>query len=246
MSKNIDRVIEKFKDLPSKSSMKYIERGDKRDRWYSWNKGHGVYRKINNKFPWTHVERTLKAFKGKNVDKAFSAYCKIVDQCQQYMFWDEFDTDRKYRYYKWDYPYWYIDKNKCVQRYQPKKKNTGYSIYSHDIKWGYIHKETGEKVDGNDWRMYNNENWENGVIEGEIFTFSRKGRAFHRCYAEQLSKRRSVSRADAILASEKEYSFLTREEEQQIEDRKNDEVIKESHGFTDESFTNKGGRLNKD
>lgn len=245
----MDKNIEKYENLPTKSSMRYVERGDKRDRWkWSYNSG-GVYRKINNKFPWTHVERILKKYKGKSVDKAFSAYCKIVDQCQQFLFWDELNDDkhhmRRYRYIA-QYAYWYVDKNKCVQRFVPKKVKHGYAIHSHNIRWATINIHSGEEVKKHAWLYENNDNYEYTVVEGEIFEFKKKGRAYNKCYAEQLSKAKRDARKERKQLEKKQYSFLTREEEEQIKDIKNDGVIKESHGFTDVSFTNTGGRLNKE
>ena len=87
--------IEKLSNLPTKQSM--TSRHKENGGWYhKYATRGGVYRKINDKFPWVHVERTLKKYKGKNVDKAFTEYCGIVDKCQQYMFWDEVSDYNRY------------------------------------------------------------------------------------------------------------------------------------------------------
>lgn len=237
----MEKNINKFDDLPNKTPMR-LYKG--KIRFYH-NQSTGVYRKIDNKFPWTHVERTLRKFKGKNVDKAFSAYCKIVDSCQQFLFWDEIErSDENNRRYNNRYPYWYLDANKNIQRFKPKKEKSKYVIYSHDIKWGYIHKVTGE-IEDKWYRYANNESYEYGVIQGEVFEFDKKGDAYHRRFADELSKKRKSDREERKVKAKKEYSFLTDEEETKIKNIEIDKVIKESKGFDDISFTNTGGRLNE-
>ena len=245
----MDKNIEKLKELPKRASMRY-DQDKKKQQWKYYNPRDGVYRKIDDRFPWTHVERILKKYKGKNVDAAFSAYCKIVDKCQQFFFWKELDDSEKYmRRYRHvsDYPYWYVDDNKCIQRYKPKKQKSKHIVYSHDIKWGHIHIESGDILDTkHSWRYQDNLKYEWGVIEGQIFEFDRKGDAYHRCYAEELSKKRRSDRKKKKEKERLEYSFLTEEEKDKIKGRETDIVIKESKGFDDVSFTNTGGRLNED
>ena len=208
--KNID--IEKLKDLPKKTSMR--ERGDR--GWDYWGKnGDPLYQKIDGKFPWTHVERTLKKYKGKNVDKAFSAYCKIVNKDQQHLFWEELESHLPHRRRRWRYPYayWYVDKNKNIQRYVPKKAKSKHVIYSHDIKWGYVHKVSGEvrEQEGRWWVGFKEDMYDYVPIQGEVFEFDRKNDAYHKCYAEQLDKKRKVIRKLDKEKKNKQYSFLTRE-----------------------------------
>ena len=48
-------------DLPYKESM--TKNKD------FWDYGKSDLHKVNNRFPWTHVQRTLEKYKGKNADK---------------------------------------------------------------------------------------------------------------------------------------------------------------------------------
>lgn len=232
--------IEKLKNLPSKQPM----RGKYKDgRWYSkFASRGGIYRKIDNKYPWTYVDRILKKYKGKNVDVAFSKYCEIVDKCQQFLFWDEVnDYDRHNWKRSGNYAYWYVDDNKCIQRYSPKKKKNRYCIPSYDIKYGYYHIHTGKEVQ--DYLRFS-KNVKYGIVQGQLFEFDKKNEDFHRCYAEQLSKRKKIKRKFKAETRKKEYSFLTQEEKDKNKAREEDKIKLESHGFDDVSFTNKDGRLN--
>lgn len=233
--------INKLENLPYKESMV----PDNKGYWYTSSQG--VYRKIDGKFPWTHVQRTLAKFKGKNVDKAFSYYCDIVDKCQQYMFWDELDDPIKYRY-RWDkeyrWGYYYIDNQKRIQYKKPKKGITTYVIHSHDIEWEEVEITVRNEEQERWWKQdayY--QDTERRISKGEIFSFNKKNDAYHKCYAEQLSKKRKDDRIAKIESDKKAYSFLTLEEEFAIKDRENDIIIRDSHGFDEDSFTNNNNRL---
>lgn len=235
----MENNIEKLENLPKRGPMK----NKYHDKW-PYSNGRGVYRKIDNVYPWTHVKRILNKYRGKNVDAAFSEYCKKVDKCQQYMFWDELNDDkRNRRMFGNRFSYWYIDNNKCIQRFKAKRNKKQYKVESHNIRYGYYNIHTGMEVRTPRWYDIDNPNIKYGAVEGEVFYFDSKDAAYEKCYAEQESKRRKYDRLDKIEKSKKEYSFLTREEIEQIEDRANDKIKLESHGFDGESFTNKNNRL---
>ena len=202
--------------------------------------------KVNGKYPWTHVQRVLKKYKGKNVDKAFTHYCSIVPKHQQRWFLEELEeaTRHGYRFRGSYWGYWYVDKNKCIQYHEGDKREISYEVYSHDIEWGYVNiKYTDENV-----RWWKNGYRYNGteyvVTKGEIFTFKKIDASYHRCKAEQDSKRRKAKREAEVEARKIQLSFLTREEIEDKEDKKNDIIKRDSHGFDENSFTNNNGRLN--
>ena len=231
-------------ELPYKQSM---TKDENHTKGYWYGKNTGVYRKIGNYFPWTHVERTLKKFKGKNVNKAFTHYCSVVDTCQQYMFWDEINEAERYGYkqnnsYRWGY--WYVDKQNRIQYKKPKKPNNEYVIYSHDFKMGTVkvkHIDETKRWWKKDYTYWTEER---EIIQGERFIFKKKNDAYHKCYAEQLSKGRKVEREAAIEAENKAYSFLTMKKEYALKNKEIDIIKRDSHGFDEDSFTSNDGRLN--
>lgn len=253
--KNID--IDKLNSLPKKQPINVV---NAKKAWKYWNSKDPVYKKIDGKWPWQIVERVLKKYKGKNVDVAFSYYCKIVDKCQQFLFWREVERHLphgKGRYWNVSvYPYWYVDNNKNIQYYKPKKQKAKHVIYSHDHKYGWVHKHTGLPADEEKkprwlYRNFfeNNDNYEWATIEGQVFTFDRKDNAFHRCFAEQLAQERKAQRVKKKAKEQKIYDFITdkekKEKEEKIKSKENDIIVRDAHGFTDESFTNKNNRLNE-
>ena len=233
--------------LPYKESM---TKG--KDGWGYNSIGSDDCHKVNGKYPWTHVQRVLNKYKGKSANKAFTYFCSIVPKYQQRWFWDELNSyleyGRKFRGYRWGY--WFVDKNQCIQYKKPKKEQTEHVIYSYDIRWGYVDvKYIDEEVRW--WKNgYRYDGTEYTVVEGEIFKFKKKDAAYHKCFAEQASKKRKAERAAEIEARKVQLSFLTREEIESKDNKYSKENIaidiikRDSHGFNENSFTNNNGRLN--
>jgi len=227
-----------MEELPMKESM---TKG--KDRW---RYGSDDCHKVNGKYPWTHVQRVLKKYTGKNADKAFTHYCSIVPKYQQHWFWDELTESTRFgwRFKGSRWGYWYVDKNKCIQYNKGVKQEITYQIYSHDIEWGYVDiKSIDENVRW--WKNgYRYNDKEYVVVKGEIFTFKKIDASYHKCKAEQASKGRKAAREAEIEARKVQLSFLTREEIEEKDDRKNDIIKRDAHGFDENSFTNNNGRLN--
>lgn len=196
--------INKYDNLPVRGPMK-----NHRHDWRRHYGSTGRYRKINGAFPGTHVQRLLHKYKGKNVDVAFSEYCRLVDVCQQYEFWDVFKEDifgyRRRYIDRWGR--WFVDKNKNIQ-YKPGKgrRTTNLSVDSFDAEYAWVHIETGRKE--SDWRtpirrVYNDPQFEYRIIKGFNRTFDDLGPEFKRFVAEQRDKKRKHEREKPA----KEYLF---------------------------------------
>ena len=82
--------------------------------------GKGAYRKVNGYFPYTHAERIIKKYKKKNVNVAFSEYCKVVPIEQQQEFWDVFEKGYRWRRHRdvTANDHWFIDKHDNIQFYK--------------------------------------------------------------------------------------------------------------------------------
>lgn len=196
------KQLEKLEELPYKAGM----RKDKRDkRHYSATV---IYKKINGYFHWTHIQRTLKKFTGKNVDEAFSHYCEIVDSCHQEAFWEEFERKDKWKRYRgwYTFSYWYLDDQKRIQQYTEKKR-VKTVLQSHDYRKAMVHKYSGEEVLANSHRIIDMElhpeKYEERIVEGEIREFKFKGHEYSKFLAEQLSKARKADR----MKDPKTYEF---------------------------------------
>lgn len=246
--------IDKLEDLPYRASFKKHEA---RVWWdYGWYRG----RQYGGKYSWEIVERILKKYKGKQVNKAFSEYCKIVDINDQHRFWEEFDRIEKARQrrgadYKSDY--WFIDKNNNIQFYKLKKEPKTYHIRSADYEEGYVdhmgnvitvaeyYKIDGYSYLGTRWTKAKTQKWKLVIIKGCEYTFNKKDADFYRCLADENGKLDRMYREYEKYAEKKVYSFLTREEEQKTKDKNDDIIKRDAHGFDENSFTNNNGRLNK-
>jgi len=243
--------LEGLEDLPYKRSMKYRDKTG--DQFY-YDRGRGPYKKINGRYAWTHVDRVLKKFKGKNVNKAFSYYCSVVDKCQQFFFWDELkNADNYSRMSRWyrSYDYWYVDSQNRVQRKKVSKKNTTYVIYSHDAKWGYVNVKTGKPVpDWNDgyWRRrsggyyMDDTETEYRLVEGQQWVFKKKGPAYHRCFAEQLTATRKAEKERNKEIDKKISEMMPKQDKKPTDtsitnmERLEDIMKMGNHGFDENSF----------
>jgi hypothetical protein len=244
--------IEKLGDLPYKESFKQQDKG-----WCSryWNRG----KKYNGKYAWDFVEQILNKYKGKQVNNAFSEYCKIVESYDQYRFWEEFDkleNVRRWRGDDYECNYWFIDKNNNIQYHKVKKEPKEYHIQTADYEEGYedhmgniitteeYYKLSSRAWMDTRWTRAKSQKWKHIVIKGGYYTFKKKDADFYRCLADENGKRDKMQREYEKYAEKKAYSFLTREEEERIKDRDNDIIKRDSHGFDEDSFTNNNGRLN--
>lgn len=245
--------IEKLETLPYKES--FSVHSDSWDRYWYGGKG----KMYGNKYAWDIVERILNKFKGKQANKAFSAYCKIVDVDDQYRFWEELDRVdrvREHRGEDYDMSYWFLDKNNNIQYHKKKKKEVIYRVESADYEEGYVDHmgnviTTKEyyKIDSYPWMDTRwsralAQKWRHVVIRGEVFEFKKKTPEFYRCVADEQGKREKMHREYLKYAEKKAYSFLTREEEEKIKDKDTDIIKRDAHGFDGDSFTNNNGRLN--
>jgi len=201
----MEKRIEKLDKLPYKASMIKSHKG-----WTRYSYLKGVYRKINGYWYGVHLERTLRKFEGKNVDKAFSHYCKLVGKEHQEFFWKEFNDAFIFRRWRRITSYWYVDDQKRVQWHAATKKRRRISVRSHDYKTANVNKHTGipyselpphERIVAN----WNPDKYENRIIEGEERHFKYKGHKFKQYITEQHDKAKKVAREER--KHPKEYKF---------------------------------------
>jgi len=203
-----------------------------------WGRGYGkgVYKRIGDYFPYTIVSRVLKEFIGKPVDDAFSKYCKIVPVYQQQFFWDEIKPKRP----RWrNIVYYFIDENGLIQKNNKEVAKTIYKIPSFDIEYGYINYETGDTKTRREHNSYIHSRYSWGIIKGKLYEFEHKNYLYYKCFYEQQFKKRKLIKQKAKEQREKQYSFLTKSELEIINNRKDDIINRDRHGFDDMSFKNR-------
>lgn len=195
--------IEKYKGLPKRGPMKnhYLDHR----RHYG---GTGRYRKINGYFPDTHVTRILNKYIGKNVDVAFSEYCRLVDTCQQHEFWDALKENlfSYRRNFISRYGIWSVDKHKNIKYTPGKKRRTNLTVDSFDAEYAWVHIPSGKKE--SEWQtliygFYSDPDFEYRIVKGFSRTFEDRGPAFKKFVAEQRDQKRKQLRD----TPDKEYSF---------------------------------------
>jgi len=202
--------IEKLEELPMKMSRKDYLIAKYGDMWSLRRFDHSWYRSDKSDYYWTKLQRILKAHIGKNVDEAYSKYCKIVEPYEKPYFFDEF---RNRTYYSADYT---LDLNRCIQvnpdRWQKKKKPIVFRSF--DFTYGYYDTKNKEYVRTPErYWMYDNTRYIYCIISGYEKIFETKqDPEYKRLKAEKVKAQRLNKRLLKQEAKEKEYDFLTRQE----------------------------------
>lgn len=201
--------IEKLETLPTRMSRKDYLTAKYGDMWNlrfddSW------YRSDKSDYYWTKLQRILKAHIGKNVDEAYSKYCKVVEPYEKYYFFGEF-KDRTY----YTAPYT-LDLNRCIQvnpdKWQNKKKPIIFRSF--DYTCGYYDTLKKEYVPNprNYW-LYVENRYIYCVVQGFEKTFeSKQDPEYKRLKAEKIKAQKLNKRLLKQEAKEKEYNFFTKNE----------------------------------
>ena len=196
--------LERLEELPTRLSMtRHLD--------FKRHYGKGCDKKINGYYASTHAQRIIEKYHGKNVNAAFSEYCKIVSNYRQNDFWDLFGYDHCWRFRRRkEVGHWFVDEDKNIQFYNPnKKKSPAVSVYSYDYRIGTIHIGTGKEFvhDGslgsNFYFKYHSDKLMDGIVSGEKRFFPFKGHKYKRYVAEQLAIVKKIERE----IEPKKYSF---------------------------------------
>ena len=208
------------------------------------------HRSDKGSYAWIKAERTIKRYIGKSYDKAFSHFCKQVEQHEQYEFNKYFtETGRHWNRYPNEY---IVDDNGNIQynpeykqykrRYKRDKQTTDITFKSFDYKESYINIHTGEINDNpHRYNLFNDKpygDWVLTVVEGFWKHFDDiNNKEYHRLKREdQHRKELNERRYKKWARYEKKYSFLTRSEEKLIEEKEADLIKRDAHGFNENSF----------
>jgi len=201
------------------------------DMWDLRRFDHSWYRSDKSDASWFHLNNIFKKFLGKSVDKAYSAYCKLVRFDEKEDFWKEFTNGRYYS------PKYLIDTNKNIQLNPNRYKKTKKSIVfrSFDYQEGYYDITKKELVEYYPYYRHS-QNIVYIVIQGYEKEFeSKKDLEYIRLIAEKVKLIRLAKKYRKKLAKEKKYSFIT-EKEKQRRITELDIQKRDAHGFDEESF----------
>jgi hypothetical protein len=242
--------IDKLDTLPFRESRyQYITR-KYGDMWDLPRFDNTWHRTDRSGYPWVKAERSIKRYLGKSYAKAFSHFCKQVEQYEQYEFDEYFrGYDRRWNSYPAEY---IVDDNGNIQRnpeyetyktrYRRSKKRDSVTFKSFDYKESYVNIHTGEINDNpnryNCSRHKPYGDWVLTVVEGFWKQFDDvNDKEYYRLKREDQHRNELNDRRYKKWARyEKAYSFLTRAEEKLIEEREIDLIKRDAHGFDDNSF----------
>jgi len=243
----MDHLLDNLENLPKRESRKDYLTRKYGDMWDLKKFDHPHYRSENSDYPWVKAERVIKKFIGKQFDKAFSYYCKQVEQFEQYHFHTYFKKDE----HRWNRSYpskFIVDKNGNIQRNKEyeqkpwKKKNKDKKVIftSFDYKEGYYNKETGETVTQLSYCAtfkHNRHKWKEIVVSGFWKEFeSKEDKEYIRLMIEDKKRKKLEERRYKKWLKEKQYSFLTKKEEELLKQKETDLIKRDSHGFDENSF----------
>lgn len=215
---NID--IDKLDNLPLRENRASHIVNKYGSMWFILDKRN----KDKSKSPWAIAERIAKKYIGKNYDRAFSEYCKLVRYDAKYIFYKE-----NFSYKGINYPPKYIiDKQNRIQVNKKwrswRRERNGVWFMSADYEVGYVHKITGEVIDKDEYqkRKYKydkhkgewvNNKYAETVISGFYKWFeSKKDPEYIRLMLEDAKKQRLLRRNEKKQSKNSDYSFLTKDE----------------------------------
>lgn len=245
--------IEKLNELPKRIGMH--KEAVVKD--LCWKSRHSDYHNVGDYSSWTICERVLTEFYGKHVNDAFTKYCTLVHKYQQKIFWETFERKRFS---------WYLDEYDNIQNDHMIPEWGGpYTIYSPDYKAEMLHKVTRhprrrfrESCKHTRGKRKVTYTWEGGkycktserehytatiddfelvILEGwRIDCVSKNDPKYQRYVQEKAKARKKSDKEYKITKKLKEYSFLTKREQELKELAKLDIIKRDSHGFDEESF----------
>lgn len=226
--------IEELEELPIKMSRKEFIVEQYGNMWDLRKFDDPWYRSDKADYYWVKLDRILKSHIGKNVDEAYSKYCKVVETYEKQYFFKEFRNNSRYN------STYTIDLNRCIQlnpdRWQKKKKSCIFRSF--DFAYGYYDTKNKEYVSklGFNWR-YESDRYIYCVISGFEKTFeSKQNPEYKRLNAEKIKAQKLHKKALKKEAKEKEYCFLTEKEIALKKSKETDILTRNRKGFDDESF----------
>lgn len=202
---NID--IEKLEQLPTRMSRKEYLTDKYQNMWNLDKFDHPWIRSESTDYYWNKLEYILKSHIGKNVDEAYSKYCKIVEPHEKSYFFKEFNDF--YNLYKSKYT---LDANRCIQlntNYSTSEKKR-YIFRSFDFEYGYYDTLLKEYVKDPKrfWEYGNNSRYIYCVINGYEKVFeSKNDPEYKRLKAEKIKAQRLNRRLYKKALKEKQYTF---------------------------------------
>lgn len=235
--------IEKLDTLPFKEGRKAFLTRKYGDMWDLRRFDHPGWRSDKNDDPYVKAVRIIKKFIGKQYDKAFSAYCKLVEQYDYHYFSDEFKEHSR-----WGAEY-IVDANGNIQknkaytlrgRYHKgkfSKNSDGVIIFkSFDYKEAYVNRFTGE-IKTHITFCSNKGDYIYSVISGFWAEFDDpKDKTLLRYIKEDEKQKKLADKRYKKYLKEKEYSFLSNDDIKEIKDKERDLIARDAHGFDENSF----------
>lgn len=215
-------------------------------RYGSRHRGKEMY---GNKSHYEIARDILKACIGKNVNHAFSIFCKIVRQEHQQEFWDALDLDPYADIYNsWKTKYLITDDFILIKNpeyIQGRYRGNNYKVKprfeSFDYKSGRYHKVTGQPYP--DYYSYrrlagiNDDDYEVVVTKGFDKEFDTKtDPELKRLNWEKRKTIAKMHRDKIRLEKSVAYNFLTKSEKKIILDRVEDVIRMQALGFDENSF----------
>lgn len=246
--------IDKLDELPLRENRaSYITR-KYGDMWDLNRFDHPWFRNYKSEYAWVKAERIIKKFIGKNYDKAFSEYCKLVKPYEQDVFYNDFFKNGTY--YKSEY---IIDKQKRIQlnkerirednKRRLKRKEGGVWFYSIDYQTAYMHRVTGEILSRKDYNWYNwydnkhcyrnplDRNYVEVIVSGfEKHFKSEKDPEYIRLNAEKIKQKALYQKLERKEKRAKTYNFMSKAEIARKKIDALDAQKIQSHGFDESSF----------
>jgi hypothetical protein len=248
--------IEKLEALPKRESRKeYLMRKYGR-LWYVKRFDQPWVRSDKSDYAMVKAIRVIKKFIGKQYDKAFSEYCKLVEQYDYYIFYEEYFMPIS-RWGDTIVPEFIVDKQGRIQKnknYVPyrRSKPNSFIFTSFDYEEGYMDRISKEILTGEEFRAKFRYSWEyisrhyegkyvKVVINGFWKEFeSEKDPDYIRLCKEKLKQTKLNEKRWKKYNKEKPYNFLTDEEKKRKESEEDDRLKIERYGFDSESFKGEG------
>lgn len=236
----ITQDLEKLQELP-----KHLSKLGRNNRnWYSCRRS--LVHKVGDYYPWTIVTRIIEAYVGKPFNDAFSYYCTKVPKYQQYKFLEQFENNQR-RWYD-DYK---VDDDGIIRKVQKDKPIIKYIFYSDDYVSGWRHKETEHMLTHEQYRTLEHRWgwWKRNAKKPDLSQYelvtlqgwkkefkSPADHEFIRLHAERQKRKAKEAR---LLRKQQEaisYSFLTKEEKEREKLMKDNELVRDNHGFDETVF----------
>lgn len=253
--KNLKIYVLEFED----QSGQYFDIKIEQPKFKGWRHRHSTYHPTDGIWPHDRVNRIIKKFIGRRFDKAFSEYCSQVPIYQQHIFLEEFNS--KYLYSRNSYNTYRVDKQGNIQKIKPPKKDKRVYYYSDDYKTELRHKITNrlkpfsfnakyikgvktyyDHASYYPYKTSTDKDYIGVCIKGYKQVFkSRKDREYRRLITQQQKRHKKAQLLKYAEMNAKAYSFLTKSEQDLLNQKALDLIKILKHGFDPEtSFQGNG------